>query len=382
MSRAERSRRRPRAGDGPLAIIRHGFGRLSAREAFIALAIACACTGAAIAAMAGPAPGLSYGAEAAIAIAHDAPSVRADHYASAATLPQVISGARAEAGSSLAASRIAETTVVVVEPALRLVFVRVQEDSQAKALALANGLAERAVLFVKANVQGPHDGIWELGDFESGGLAGWQHFRSAFNRRPLSLQLVRGAARLGSGKLRVACPAQSACGPGHRVYGSFRERATYVAEGWVRSTAGRGRVTLLVGRSGSDVGISPGHRMSPGWRRLRAIWTPKADSGAAEVAVQTTSPHPVTFDVDGVRLLAPLADANGATGDRRGHRGEPAPVPPSASLVPAVPIEVDPQSPAGTALLGAGAGLLVALGAIGFAQLARRRRDALRAPAP
>lgn len=360
-------------------MIRRCLGRLSVREACIASAIVLSCIGAAIAALAAPAQGLRYGAEAAIAVERDSPPARADHYAAAATLPQVIAGARVAAGSSLAASHIAERTVVGVKPALGLVLVRVQETSQARALALANGLAEQALLFVKANVAGPHDGVRELGDFESGGSQGWTH-ASAFHSRPLNLQPMQGGARFGAGKLRIACAAKSACGPALRVYGSFHERATYLAEGWVRSTAGRSRVTLLVGLPGS-VGISPGDRFSAGWRRLRAIWTPKADSSSAEVAVQVTSPRPVTFDLDGVRLFDSLVDTEDVTGGRRGRPG-PVSARPSGSLVPAVPLEVDRKSPAGPGLLGAGAGLVVALTAIGFAQLARRRGEVLRAPAP
>ena len=373
----DRSQRLSRAVTALLTLTRQGLGRLSGREGFIALAILLPCMGAAAGAMADPNHTLRYGAEAAIAVKPGPDAVRMEQYARAATLPRVVSGARAAAAASLSASDLADTAVVEVDRTLRLVFVRVQERSQARAVRLANGLAERALLLVEESVRAVPDGIRRLGDFESGGLERWGLVRSAFNNPPLDLYARRGWARFGSGMLRVRC-AGPACGTGVRVYGSFHAGATYLVEGWLRSTAARSHVTLLVGASGRDLAVSSRHRLSPRWRRLHAAWTPEADAGWAEVAFQTTSAEPVTFDIDAVRLLDPLPAA-GATAARRWptaeRRSERNPGAPSAALVPAVPMDLSPESRTAAVLLGAGAGFMVALGAAALALLATRRRD-------
>lgn len=362
--------------------IRHGLGPLSARDGLIALMILLPCVGAAIGAALHPSSGLRYGGEAAIALTPDADSGQLSRHAGAVKLSQVISGARAAAHSTRSVSNIADHTTVVVEPRLRLVLVRVRAEDPAKALALANALADGAMSFIRSTLVSSPDGSRTLGDFEDASTEQWGVVRSAFNHRPLKLRPVQGSAHRGSGKLRVTCPRGPSCGPSVRVYGSFREGATYSVQGWVRSLVTRVRVSLVLGVSSTDLGVSRARGLSPGWRRLKAFWTPKADAAWTEVAFQTqTTPRGASFDIDRVSLFDPLAVGMQQVAGRRaaatsGRGSRPSQEAPSASIVPAVPVVQNRENPMLAALVGGLGGLVMATAAVGLAQLARRRRAA------
>lgn len=375
----------------PLTRVQRGLGPVGRTDGLIVLAILLPCVGAAVGVGLHPKPEFRFAAESGISVRRG-PGVAGTlspyqlvvaRYASeVVTLPQVIGGARTAALSSRSVSDITRDTTVVVNPVLGSVQIRVREVSEASALALANALAEGALSFVRANFFGSRDGTRALGDFEDPGLQGWGTVRSAFNQPPLELRSVQGSARFGSGKLRVTCPPAPGCGPSLRVYGAFRKGTTYTAEAWHRSTTNRIRVGLVLGVSSGDLGVGEARRLAPTWRRVVASWTPKADAASAELALQTRSANRAILEIDGVSVFDPNVFETRTAPRPRGVEspGDAASafrLARLAAFVPAAPVIDDRDDSLPWALKGAVAGLLVALGAIGLARSARRRRDLL-----
>jgi hypothetical protein len=345
----------------------------------VAVTILMVSIGAAVGVASRPATTNRFGAEATIAVGPAAGISGLRHYADAASLLQVVTGAVAATGSGESVAAIRANTSVVVVPSLRVVLIRARAESQEAALALTNALAERAFEFVRTNLfERSGDGTAGVGDFEDGRRQQWGLVRSAFNSRPLLLRTAHGSARFGVGKLQVRCPARG-CGPSRRLFGSFHQGVAYRASAWVRSSSARRGVVLVLGASGADVGASPARTLSASWQRLAATWTPQTDAASAEIALQTRSSGDVSFEVDGVSLADPLAaGADGAVGAskplasaaRDGHRLALAP---TARFAAAVPIEARRGVPASAALLGAAGGLAAAVAALGLAFLAQRR---------
>lgn len=297
---------------------RRRLGRLRAVEVAVAVAILMACIGAAVGVAFHENSTYRFAAEAAIVVHPRADAGELNRYAAAASLPQVVSGARAAAHSRHSAATIRENTSVVVVPSLRTVLIRVRYASNLAALALANALGERALEFVETNLKATADGTRHVGGFESG-LEQWGLVRSAFNSTPVRVRQVEGAALFGSGSLQVTCPPRRACGPSRRLYGSFHEGVSYSISGWVRSQSARTPVTLVLGASGADVGVGRARNLSASWHRLVASWTPRADAGSAEIAFQSTSPRTFSFEIDAVALMDPLAAAAGNAPRRQGR---------------------------------------------------------------
>ncbi|HWH23660.1 MAG TPA: hypothetical protein VNW68_02080 [Candidatus Limnocylindria bacterium] len=353
-----------------LAPISRVLGGLGPRGAFIASAILLTCTGAAVGAGSAPKPDLRFGAEATIAVRRDTVVV-APHqlqvapYASAVTAPQVIAAARGVAGSRRSVAEIAHDLAVVAKPGRQVVLVRARDTSPAAATALVNALATGAVEHVLDSSFLSSGGAHVLGEFEDGGLGRWGASTSAFALPPRDLRSVAGPARFGSGKLRVTCPATRPCGASVRVYGSFRRRSTYRAEGWVRSAAGRTGVRVVLGSSVSNHAVGDARRVSPSWRRVETSWTPTRHAVWADVIFRTTAADESPFEIDGVRLL------------RQSPRDAAAP---PASLVQTTSFIRNHNVALGRSALGALGGLLIALAAIGLAELARRRLAAAGPP--
>lgn len=355
------------------------LGRLGAREVFIALAILLPCIGAAIGVASAPKPDRRFAAEATIAVRRDTVAVRREsvavpphqlqiaQYASAVMVPQVISTARRAARSTRSAAGIARDMAVVSEPGDQLVRIRIDDTSKAAASALVNALATAAVNHVQDRSFLSRGPTHTLGAFEDAGLRQWGAVTSAFASPPRDLRSVPGSARFGSGKLRVSCLATRTCGAAVRVYGSFRKRVTYRAEGWVRSARSRTGVRLVLGSSATNHAMSGGRRLSPIWRRVVASWTPERHAVWADVVFRTTSADRSPFEIDGVRLL----------GQSRNIA-----VAPPASLVASTSSIRNHEVALGRSLTGALGGLLVALGTIGTGQLARRRRLAAASAPP
>jgi hypothetical protein len=346
------------------------LGRLRPREIAFAVAILMACIGAAVGAASRPGSRYRFAAEAGIAVRPASGAAGLRRYAAAVALPQVVSGAHAATRSPHSDATIQDNTSVAVVAAVRMVLIRVRDSSNTAAVALANALAERAQEFVRTNLEGTRDGVRHVGDFERGDRDEWGLVRSAFNARPLQMRSSQDAARFGSGSLQVTCGGKRACGPSRRFYGSFHQGVEYSATAWVRSQSARSPVVLALGASGADVGVGRSRTLSTSWQRLVARWSPYADAGSAEVAVQSFGRHQVSFAVDGVNLTDPFA---AAAGD---EARPPSQLPAPPRLVAAVPVENPRGMPATAALLGAAAGLAAALGALALALLAQRRNAA------
>jgi hypothetical protein len=172
------------------------------------------------------------------------------------------------------------------------------------------------------------------------------------------------------------CAAAPGCGPWVRIERLFRGGTRYVATGYARATADGIRVKMVLGSSGTDVQTGEAVRLDDEWSRLSVRWTPPADVTDAELGFQVSDPRATTLDVDSV-----LLPTQGAVPSIE----LPRPLDPDEELraldagrfvtvSPGRIVSEGERVPLDWALLGLGAGLLVALAGIAGAVAARRRR--------
>jgi hypothetical protein len=285
--------------------------------------------------------------------------------------------AAAAAGTSLTAIQTGADIRVVPDDALDLVHVDARATSSEGAISLANAVALQAAGLARQTVLGGGSGRIVLGDFE-GSDDGWGVV-SGFGAAPRSIEPVRGPAKFGSWFLRVVCPATGSCGPGVSINADFLKGSSYTAQAWVRSSS-IGQVILVLGSGPGDFGASARTRLSPHWQELTAVWTPRADTPTAEVAVETTAGRKQTYDMDGVSLVEPSGVGLPSPGAGEADQAGAFALARSATVLPAAVISQTSSSnrwhTVAWAAIGALLGLVTALTALGVGDAARRRQQA------
>ncbi len=342
--------------------------------------------GAALGAALRPAPTALFRAEVAIGVDTASASSAADRgtargvLVSSAQLPAVLRDTAAAVGTPDAAEGLGDRVSVVGDPMSPIIRLQVTAETQPAANRLASVLAARAIAAAQRAMATPNGPRTAVGFGFEQDLGGWGATPSIFNLAPRSLTRTRAAAFAGRFSLATDCPQRNGgCGPSVSIAGPFRIGRPQVATARVRTlTPAPATLRLVFGASPQDVKVSLTVRVGSRWRTVSVRWTPAHATSEAEVGVQTVG-GPARFAVDDVvvaegtnvrdptRSSASAADATGAAGRaaaaRYVHVEDPVATPRA------------PLMTARSAAFGGGLGLLAAVGGLGAAQLARRKRD-------
>lgn len=239
----------------------------------------------------------------------------------------------------------------------------VRDRSETGAVALANAFAAQALNFPAVETS---DSV-SLGDFETG-TEQWGATRSVFSLPPAEMRVVSETPKEGASSLRVVCSGDPGCGVSLLVTRSFRTGITYTASAWLRSKSATAAIGLVLGANSEDFATGGG-RLRSAWTQYSVEWTPTRNVTGAELSIQIDAQRPATFDVDNVVLGEQRAARESRSRLGRRARGEQA-----LAVVPAVPSGTTGGATVTWTLIGGGLGLLVAIAAVGFGLLARRRQ--------
>jgi hypothetical protein len=292
------------AASGNARAPRLWLGRTSAVAALVILP----AVGASVAASAHRSPDFGVGAQAVIAVDPDARAVAEPQgsqlLSEAVDLRQVASAASVRATSDRSIDEILDHTDVTSVPGSTIVRIDVEEESQTRALALANAIALSAADFLRQLIGTGVNQAEVVGNFEEP-TSDWGTAPSVFSTPASRLAHANGTAKAGSASLSVDCPPAPACGPTVRVYSHFVDGETYIAEGYFRSQQ-RVPMTLVFGANPDDLTNSAVERGDDGWVRLRAEWTPLHPHDVAEVGFQTAwGARAADYFVDAVTIRGP-----------------------------------------------------------------------------
>lgn len=190
---------------------------------------------------------------------------------------------------------------ISVEP-LGRVAERPDQETSALLRLTARGLDSR---YAESNVRRLSSGLAASLQSLRSGVVG--RLGSAFNSPPTTVTSIDdGNAKVGNSSLRITCPAIVGCGPSRRLDRPFTQGVTYAVEGWARADNSSTELALVVGTTPDDFSLSEKKQLQPSWQRWTAYWTPKVTHDEAEVGFQTKQPRSTAFLADGFRVRRPI----------------------------------------------------------------------------
>jgi Carbohydrate binding domain len=206
-----------------------------------------------------------------------------------------------------------------------------------------------------------------VGDFEDGTEL-WGTTTPLFSVAPAAMTISGSNAKFNGKSLRVDCLPRRGCGPWLEVTGLFQPSATYRVSGWALGDEGEAVVALTFGSTSRDVASSDPVPLTTGWRRLSVRWTPTRPTATAQIALQRVDDAGGRFYID--RVILGAADTSARIRSVAGTRRHAS----IATVLPATRATRAETSTLVWTLGGAGVGAAMALGGIGAAFAARRRR--------
>jgi hypothetical protein len=348
---------------------------LNSPAALAAAVLLVTALGAAIGALARPAPANPYTADSVISIQPDAPAApdeltrqrarwqRADQ---ALKLPQVLS--RTAVLSGLSASQLKSRISARGNPDSGLFVIHARGVTGGESIGIAAAATTATIEFLRVNSGNTSGGSSRTAfGFANGVAEDWGLGHSVFLLPPSSTVAEGGSGFKSPGFLRTVCSTvHPGCGTWVNVAKVFSPGRVYSASAWVRATKGSVPLRLGFGSSPEDVADGTTVKATRRWARIRVKWTPRSLVGSAELHVQVNGGGAATFDVDEVAVHSAggkLAESKGLDiPDRYTVVG-----PPQSSGK----LRTDTVT---AALVGAGIGLAAALGGLAFGVLASRRR--------
>jgi hypothetical protein len=307
--------------------------------------------------------GRAYGASESRAAATRTAVAVAESDRTAAAARQLLLDLRA--GITGSPEDVARRVQASASPAAGVVRVKTRARTPGLAVQLANAVALQTAAVVQPAL--PGGPVIVASDFEDVVLD-WTG-QGAFNLAPTRILARRGDARFNRGYLESDCGPRPGCGPSLHVVHPFRAGDTYLFSVWLRSQQPT-RLALVMG-SPSDLAGTDSIQVRSQWRRLAVQWTPKRDTGSADVAVQTRGDRPVRFDLDGVVVTQLGVDGSNPpspASDARTFR-----LSRMVSVASAHSTGAGQSDTAAWAIGGALVGFVAALAAIAIALAAQRR---------
>jgi hypothetical protein len=251
------------------------------------------------------------------------------------------------------------------DPQSSLITVYGDARTAAQAELLVNSASSVAVEFLRRTFEGSSV---SRSSFDHS-TEGWDVGSGIYTLPPGRIAIATPPAHSGIGSLQATCDTLvvGGCGPYLRLERAFHRATPYLATGWVKVQPST-RIRMVLGATPEDVAVGPVAAGGPGWRHLSVLWTPQHETSLAVAAFQVMSLGHSTSYVDDVQV-GPRASVGRApqAAVRAAHY---------ETIIPASSAEArEDDHTAVWAAGGAGAGLLMAFGAIAAAGAAGRIRD-------